>query len=76
MKTAPLRNNTRVIFKKEVLFTMTKNKASKAEVQSTEANKMPGFEGAADTEFSAEEAAQAFQNAKPQNGGGAAQRNS
>ncbi|HZG85500.1 hypothetical protein [Paenibacillus sp.] len=55
---------------------MTKNKASKAEVQSTEANKMPGFEGAADTEFSAEEAAQAFQNAKPQNGGGAAQRNS
>jgi len=39
---------------------MAKQKrASKAEVQSTEMNKMP-VPGVADTEFSAEEAAQAF----------------
>ncbi|MFD2613161.1 hypothetical protein [Paenibacillus gansuensis] len=36
------------------------NKASKAEVQSTELNKMP-VSGEADTEFSAEEAADVFQ---------------
>lgn len=37
------------------------NQASKEEVQSTELNKMPAPGAAADTEFSAEEAAEVFQ---------------
>jgi hypothetical protein len=38
----------------------SKNQASKAEVQTTELNKMP-IPGEEDTEFSAEEAAEVFQ---------------
>ncbi|SEM90453.1 hypothetical protein [Paenibacillus sp. OV219] len=47
---------------------MTKqgNGVSKAEVQSTELNKLP-VAGEADTEFSAEEAAEAFENSNGAN---------
>lgn len=43
-----------------------RNKASKADVQSTELNKMP-VPGQDDVEFSAEEAAEVFQNNQQQN---------
>lgn len=42
------------------------NGVSKAEVQSTELNKLP-VAGEADTEFSAEEAAEAFENSQGAN---------
>ncbi|HZG55702.1 hypothetical protein [Paenibacillus sp.] len=47
-------------------------RASKAEVQSTELNKLP-VPGRDDTEFSAEDAAQAFRN-QPNGGGSAGNR--
>ncbi|WP_176220640.1 hypothetical protein [Cohnella massiliensis] len=43
-------------------MTQRQNRSSKADVQTTELNKMPvPGEGTADTEFSAEEAAEAFE---------------
>lgn len=57
-----LRDNKDCCYFKEggVTVANRQNEASKADVQSTELNKFPAS-GEADTEFSAEEAAEAFQ---------------